>query len=51
MKHAVEMGSCAMIYIPSFIEIGSAIRKLIEGMHKDTETARRSDRPTFILSK
>jgi hypothetical protein len=30
MKHAVEMGSGAMIYIPGFIKIGSGI-KLIGG--------------------
>jgi hypothetical protein len=29
MKYAVEMGSGAMIYIPNFIKIGSAIQKLI----------------------
>jgi hypothetical protein len=31
MKYAVEMGSGAMIYIPSFIKIGSGIQKLIGG--------------------
>jgi hypothetical protein len=30
MKYAVEMGSVAMIYIPSFVKIGSAIQKLME---------------------
>jgi hypothetical protein len=34
MKYAVEMGSDAMIYMPSFIEIGSGIRKIIEGIHR-----------------
>jgi hypothetical protein len=29
MKHAVEMGSAAMIYIPGFIKIVSAIQKLM----------------------
>jgi hypothetical protein len=29
MKYAIEMGSGAMIYIPSFIKIGSGIPKLI----------------------
>jgi hypothetical protein len=29
MKYAVEIGSGAMIYVPSFIEIGSGIQKLI----------------------
>jgi hypothetical protein len=32
MKHAVEMGSDAMIYIPSFIKIGSGIQELIRGI-------------------
>jgi hypothetical protein len=48
MKYAVEMGSGAMIYIPSFIKIGSAIQKLI-GV--DTQTAWKSHKPTFIFSK
>jgi hypothetical protein len=38
MKYAVEMGSGAMIYIPSFIKIGSGIQKLIrEDTHTDTQ--------------
>jgi hypothetical protein len=32
MKYAVEMGSGAMIYIPSFIKIGSGVQKLIGSM-------------------
>jgi hypothetical protein len=35
MKYAVLMVSGAMIYIPSFIKIGSGIQKVIEG---DTQT-------------
>jgi hypothetical protein len=31
MKYAVEMGSDAMTYIPSFIKIGSGILKLLGG--------------------
>jgi hypothetical protein len=31
MKYAVKMGSVAMIYIPSFIKIGSDIQKLTGG--------------------
>jgi hypothetical protein len=31
MKYGVEMGSDAMIYIKNFINIGSAIPKLMEG--------------------
>jgi hypothetical protein len=34
---AVEMGSAAMIYIPSSIKIGSGIQKLIWVIHKHTE--------------
>jgi hypothetical protein len=47
--HAVEMGSCAMIYIPSFINTDSGIQKLIRG-YSQTQTARRSHKPTFIFS-
>jgi hypothetical protein len=28
------MGSGAVIYVPSFINIGSGIQKLIEGIHR-----------------
>jgi hypothetical protein len=31
MKYAVEMGSGAMMYVPSFIKIGSGIQKLMGG--------------------
>jgi hypothetical protein len=35
MKYAVEMGSGAMVYIPSFIKIGSGIETLIgRGIHR-----------------
>jgi hypothetical protein len=34
MKYAVEMGSGAMMYIPSFINTGSGIHKLIAGIHR-----------------
>jgi hypothetical protein len=34
MKFVVEMGSDAVIYIPSFIKIGSGIQKLIGGIHR-----------------
>jgi hypothetical protein len=33
MKYAVETSSGAMIYIPSFMKIGSGIQKLIGGTH------------------
>jgi hypothetical protein len=35
MKHAVEIGSDAIIYIPSFIKTGSAFQKLI-GVYTDS---------------
>jgi hypothetical protein len=51
MKYAVEIGSDAIIYIPSFIKIGSAIQKLIGG-YTDTQTpAWRSQKPIFIFPK
>jgi hypothetical protein len=37
MKYAVEMGSGAMIYIPSFIKTGSVIQKLIGGIYRHTD--------------
>jgi hypothetical protein len=41
MKYAVEMGSGAMIYIPSFIEIGSGIQnRLMKDTHRDRERER-----------
>jgi hypothetical protein len=42
MKYVVEMYSGAMIYISSFIKIGSAIQKLIRGIHRQTD--RQTDR-------
>jgi hypothetical protein len=35
MKYAIEMGSGAMIYIPSFIKIGSGIQKMMGGGYTD----------------
>jgi hypothetical protein len=40
MKYAVEMGLGAMIYVPSFINIGSGIQKLWAVIHRQTQTAR-----------
>jgi hypothetical protein len=52
MKYAAEMGSGAMIYIPSFIKIGSGIQKLIG---RDTQTNRQHGDLIsvllFVLSK
>jgi hypothetical protein len=38
MKYPNEVGSGAMIYIPSFIKTGSGIQKLMEGGYTDTVT-------------
>jgi hypothetical protein len=38
MKYAVQMGSGAITYIPSFIKIGSAIQKFIWGIHRHTDS-------------
>jgi hypothetical protein len=38
MKKATEMGSGVMIYIPSVIQIGSDIQKLIRGIHRHTDS-------------
>jgi hypothetical protein len=46
MKHDTEMSSGAMIYIPSLIKTSFGIQKLIG---RDTQTARRSHKPTFIF--
>jgi hypothetical protein len=39
MKHAFEMGSSAMIYIPSLIKTDSAIEQLMGGweVHRHTD--------------
>jgi hypothetical protein len=37
MQCAVEMGSGAMIYMPSFIKIGSGTQKLIGGIDRQGE--------------
>jgi hypothetical protein len=38
MKYVVEMGSGAMMYIPSFIKIGSAIQRFLGGIHRHTDS-------------
>jgi hypothetical protein len=38
MKYAVEMGSGAMIYIPSFIKIDSGIQRLVGGINRHTDS-------------
>jgi hypothetical protein len=52
MKYAVEMGSGAMIYVPSLIKICSGIQKLMGGgggPHIDTRKAWRSHKPTLLF--
>jgi hypothetical protein len=49
MKYAVEMGSDAMIYIPSFIKIGSGIQRLILG-GGDLEAHRQNGDHISLLS-
>jgi hypothetical protein len=44
MKYTLEMDSGAVIYIPSFIKISSAIRKLVA---RDMQTGWRSNMPTL----
>jgi hypothetical protein len=36
VKHAVEVGSGAMIYVPSFIRFVSGIQKLLWSTHRHT---------------
>jgi hypothetical protein len=48
MKYAVEMVSCAMIYIPSFIKIGLNIQRW---MTEYTETQTASCKLTLIFSE
>jgi hypothetical protein len=38
MEYAFEMGSYAVIYIPSFIKIGAGIQKCIGGKHLHTDS-------------
>jgi hypothetical protein len=38
MGYGVETDSGAMIYIPSFKEIGSGIQKFIGGIHRHTDS-------------
>jgi hypothetical protein len=50
MKCADEMGSGAMIYIPSFINIGSGIQKLTGGGgFREKQAVWRSHNPTYIF--
>jgi hypothetical protein len=46
MKYAVEMGSGAKIYIPSFIKVSSGIQKLIGEIYRH----RQYEDPINLLS-
>jgi hypothetical protein len=46
MKYPVEMGLVPMMYIPSFIKIGSRIQKLIGGIDRHTDRMK-SHKPTL----
>jgi hypothetical protein len=48
MKYAVDMGSGAMIYIPSFIKIGSDIQKLIGGWGDSQAHREHGDRISLL---
>jgi hypothetical protein len=50
--YAVEIGSGAMVYIPSFIKIGSGIQKLMGRGVRGSQTRRQNSdlvKPTFIF--
>jgi hypothetical protein len=47
MKYAVEIGSDVMIFIPSFIKIGSGIQKLMWWGH--TQTYRQQGKGISLL--
>jgi hypothetical protein len=38
MKSAVDIASGAMMYIPSFIKIGSSVQKLIWEIHRHMDS-------------
>jgi hypothetical protein len=49
MNYVVEMGSDAMIYIPSFIKIGSGIQKLLGEMQIQTHRQQGNLRSLLLL--
>jgi hypothetical protein len=38
MKHVIEMGSDAMIYVQGFIKFGSGIQKLLGSINRHTDS-------------
>jgi hypothetical protein len=51
MKYAVEMGSGSIIYVPSFIKIGSGIQNLNGGIHRNTDSMRTAGLLLFFKIK
>jgi hypothetical protein len=50
MKYAIVMGLVVIIYVPSFIKIGSGIQTLIRGRGVESERDRqRVDRISILL--
>jgi hypothetical protein len=47
MKYTIQMGSGAMIFVPSFTKIGSGIEEMIDV----TQTGWRLHKPTLIFFK
>jgi hypothetical protein len=47
MKYAFELELVAMIYVSTFIKIGSGIRKLVGGGYTGTQDTWRSHKPTL----
>jgi hypothetical protein len=37
MKYAIEMGSGVMIYVPSFMKIGSGVKKLLQERYTESK--------------
>jgi hypothetical protein len=51
IKHATEMGSGVMIYIPSFTKIGSGNYTFTGGKYTDTQTTWRPHTTILFFSK
>jgi hypothetical protein len=50
MKYAVEMGTCAVIYVPCFIRICTGVQAEVRGeTHTEPQNARWSHELIFIL--
>jgi hypothetical protein len=49
MKYAVEIGSGGMMYLPSFVKIGSGVKKLMEGIHRHTDSMERFHKPALFF--